>query len=233
VDTSGDARRTARTTAATGGRLRSITIIVVFDIAAPLAAYNMLRSAGVSAVSALLLSGVFPVLGVAIGAAYNRRLDVIGAVALAMIAIGTVLGLVTHSPRLVLAEGSVPTAVLGLACVGSLCARRPLMYTVVREFTGPDTAKGREMDRLWADEEIFRRDFRVVTAVWGVAFVLEAALKAVIVYNSSTGTALAITTVMPFLVGGLVSAWTLVYAAHRKKVAIRLATAASESSQKT
>jgi len=45
VDTSGDARRTAGTTAAKGGRLRSIAMIVIFDIAAPLAAYNALRSA--------------------------------------------------------------------------------------------------------------------------------------------------------------------------------------------
>ena len=45
MDTSGDARRTAGTTAAKGGRLRSIAMIVIFDIAAPLAAYNALRSA--------------------------------------------------------------------------------------------------------------------------------------------------------------------------------------------
>jgi hypothetical protein len=57
VDTSGDARRTAGTTAAKGGRLRSIILIVIFDVAAPLAAYNVLRSAGLSAVTALLLSG--------------------------------------------------------------------------------------------------------------------------------------------------------------------------------
>jgi hypothetical protein len=60
VDTSGDARRTTGATAAKGSRLRSVAIIVIFDIAAPLAAYNVLRSAGQPAVTALLLSGVFP-----------------------------------------------------------------------------------------------------------------------------------------------------------------------------
>jgi hypothetical protein len=89
------------------------------------------------------------------------------------------------------------------------------------------------MTRLWYHEPLFRRDFRVVTAVWGAAFVLEAAAKAVIVYSVSTGAALAVSSVMPFLVAGLVSAWTLVYAAHRKKVSIRVTTAAGHASQKT
>jgi hypothetical protein len=32
--------------------------------------------------------------------------------------VGTVLGLLTHSPKLVLTEGSVPTVVFGIACLG-------------------------------------------------------------------------------------------------------------------
>ena len=229
MDTSGDARRTAGTTAAKGDRLRSIAIIVIFDIAAPLAAYNVLRSAGLSAVTALLLSGVFPALGVTIGAVRNRRLDVVGALVLAGTVVGTVLGLVSHNARLVLVEGSVPTAVFGVACLGSLWARRPLLFSVVREFTGPDTAKGQEMTRLWHHEENFRRDFRVITAVWGVGFLIEAALRVVIVYNVSTGTALAISKVSPFLFGGIMSGWTLAYGAHRKRQSVRMAIAARQA----
>lgn len=229
MDTRSDARQNADTTAAKGGRLFSITTIVILDIAAPLVAYNMLRSHGLSAVSALVLSGVFPALGVAIGAVRNRRLDVVGALVLAGIVVGTVLGLVTHSARLVLVEGSVPTAFFGVACLGSLWARRPLLFSVVREFMGPDSAKGQEMARLWDREKLFRRDFRVVTAVWGVGFLLEAALRVVIVYNVSTGTALAISKVMPFVFGGIMSAWTVGYGAYRKRQSIRMAVAAGEA----
>jgi len=231
MNTSSDARRTAGTTAAKGGRIRLITIIVVFDVAAPLVAYNVLRSAGMTAVTALLLSGVFPALGVTIGAVRNRRLDVVGALVLAGIVVSTVLGLVSRSARLVLVEGSVPTAVFGVACLASLWARRPLLFSVVREFTGPDTAKGQEMTRLWHYEEGFRRDFRVITAVWGVAFLIEAALRIVIVYNAATGTALAISKVTPFLFAGIVSAWTLAYGAHRKKQSVRMAAATSEATE--
>jgi hypothetical protein len=47
---------------------------VIIDVAAPLIAYSLLRSAGMSTVTALVLSGVFPALGVAIGVIRHRRL---------------------------------------------------------------------------------------------------------------------------------------------------------------
>jgi hypothetical protein len=216
VDTSNDARRTAGHTPAKGSRLRRIAMIVVFDVAAPLAAYSLLRSAGTTAVTALLLSGVFPALGVTFGVVRNRRLDVVGALVLAGIVVGTVLGLVSHSARLLLVEGSVPTAVFGVACLGSLRAGRPLMFSFALEFTGPDTAKGREMTGLWQYEG-YRRVLRVITAVWGAGFLLEAALRVVIVYNTSTRTALASSKVTPFLCAAILSAWTVAYGARHKK----------------
>lgn len=227
MSTTSDARRPTATTATKGGQIRAITMIVIVDIAAPLATYSALRSAGLTAVTALSLSGVFPALGVIISGIRRRRLDVLGALVLAGIAVGTVIGLVTHSARLLLVEGSVPTAVFGVSCLGSLWARRPLMFSFAREFTGPDTPKGQEMTRLWQYEG-YRRVFRVVTAVWGVAFLLEAALRVVIVYQTSAGTALAISKVMPFLFAAVMSAWTVAYGARQKKKGERIAAATRE-----
>ncbi len=230
MDTSSDARQTAGTAAAQDGRLRSITMIVIFYVAGPLVAYKVLRSAGLSAVSALLLSGVFAALGLVIGAIRHRRLDAVGVLVLAGIVVGTVLGLFSHSARPVLAEGAVPTGVFGVACLGSLWGRHPLMFSFAREFAGPDTAKGQEMTMLWQFDG-FRHIFRVITAVWGVAFLLEAALRVVIVYNTSAGTALAITTITPFLFAGLLSAWTVAYGAHHRKKGERLAAAGGEATE--
>jgi hypothetical protein len=143
---------------------------------------------------------------------------------LAGILVGTVLGLVSHSAKLLLVEGSVPTAVFGVACLGSLWARRPLMYSFALEFMGPDTAKGQDMVLFWQHDG-FRRSFRIITAVWGVAFLIEAALRVVVVYNTSTGTALAISKVTPFLFVGIMVAWTLAYSSHQKKKFERIAAA--------
>ncbi len=228
MDTGNDALRTAGHTSAKGGRLRSIAMIVIFYVAAPLAAYRLLRSAGSTSVTALLLSGVFPALGMTISAVRNRRLDVVGSLVLAGIVVGAVLGLVSHSARPLLIEGSVPTALFGVACLGSLGARHPLMFSFALEFTGPDTAKGREMTRLWQYAG-YRRVLRVITAVWGAGFLIEAALRVVIVYNTSTGTVLASSAVTPFLCAAILSAWTVAYGARHKRKGERMAAATGES----
>jgi hypothetical protein len=207
------------------GRFRSLGMIVIFDVAAPLVAYKLLRSHGFSAVNALLLGGVFPAVHVAAGAIRNRRLDVVGALVLAGIALGTVTGLISHSSRLLLIEGSVPTVIFGVACLVSLCTPRPLMYRLALEFTGPDTARGREMTGLWKYDG-FRRVFTVITWVWGLAFFIEAALRVVVVYSTSAGTALAISSATPFIWAGVLCAWTVGYGTWRRKKGERQAAAA-------
>jgi hypothetical protein len=201
-------------------------MIAVFDIAGPLVAYNVLRSAGFSSVTALILSGVFPAAGVTIGIIQHRRVDALGVLVLAGIAVGAVLGLVSHNTRLVLDEGSVVTAVFGLICLGSLATPNPLMYRLAVEFIGPDTAKGQEFTGLWQYAG-FRHAFRVVTAVWGIGYLAEAVARVVIVQNTSTGTALAISKVLPFAVAGVLSAWTVGYGRYQKRKGEQLAAAAA------
>ena len=123
-------------------RFPALAMPVVFDIAGPLVAYQLLRSAGQSAVSALVLSSVFPALGVLAGLVRHRRVDVLGILVLAGIAVGTILGLLSGNARLVLLEGSVPTAMFGLFCLASLWSSRPLIYRFALEFMGADTPSG-------------------------------------------------------------------------------------------
>ena len=59
-------------------RIQAVAMIAVFDIAGPLVAYSLLRSAGLSTVSALVLSGIFPAFGVLAGLIRHRRFDVLG-----------------------------------------------------------------------------------------------------------------------------------------------------------
>ena len=108
-------------------------MILVFDLGGPLLAYSLLRSAGMSAVAALVISGVLPALGIGISALADRRLDVIGIVVLAGLLVGTLLGLTSHNARLYLLEGSVPSVVFALGCLLSLRLRRPLIFRFRRD----------------------------------------------------------------------------------------------------
>jgi hypothetical protein len=209
-------------------RLWSAAKIVVFDIAGPLVAYQVLRSAGLSSVSALVLSGVLPGVAVLGGLIRHRHLDMIGVLVLAGIAVGTVVGLLSGNARLVLVEGSVPTAVFGVLCLASLRSRRPLIFRFAHEFMGTDTPRGREFDSLWQYYG-FRHAFWLFTVVWGLAYLAEAAARIVIVETTSTGTALAVSKVMPYAVAGVLALWMFLYGRHARRQGERIAAAQAAS----
>ena len=198
-------------------------MILVFDLGGPLAAYGLLRSAEMSAVAALVISGVLPALGIAVGALVDRRLDVLGVVVLAGIVVGTVLGLTSHNARLYLLEGSVPSALFALGCLLSLRLRQPLIFRLAVEILGPDTPKGRDVAAAWRYPG-FRRAFRTITVAWGVGYLVEAAVRVAIVETTSTGIALLCSKLLPYVFVLSLSAWTLVYGEHEKKKAERAAT---------
>ena len=211
------------------GWVQSLAPIAVFDIAAPLVSYSLLRSSGSSAATALVISGVFPAFGVAIAAARNRRLDAIGAVVLVGIAVASVIGLATGNARLLLLKGSVPTGVFGVLCLASLWSSRPLIFRFALEFKGADTPKGREFADLWRFDG-FRHPFRVITTVWGVAYLAEAAARIVIVETTTTGTALVLSKAMPFAVTGLLVGWMALYGQRAKRRGERAGQAARDAS---
>ena len=86
------------------------------------------------------------------------------------------------------------------------------------------------MTGLWRYEG-YRRIFRIITAAWGVGFLLEAALRVVVIYNTSTGTALAISEVTPFIWVTALPAWTVAYGTRQRKKGERQAAATGEGSQ--
>jgi hypothetical protein len=209
-------------------RLWSAAKIAVFDMAGPLVAYTLLRSAGQSAVAALVLSGTLPAVGVIAGLIRQRHLDIVGVLVLAGIAVGTILGLVTGNARLVLVEGSVPTAVFGMLCLGSLWSHRPLIFRFALEFMGAGTPRGRDFEGLWRYPG-FRHAFRLFTVVWGVAYLAEAAARVVVVEMTTTATALTVSKVMPYAVAAGLAGWMIAYGRRARRGRERLAAAPADA----
>jgi uncharacterized membrane protein len=207
-------------------QIAALAPTLVFDVAGPLIVYYALKADGMSNVSALVLSGILPALRVVGGVLRHRRLDPVGALVLLGIAVGSIVGVASHNARLVLLEGVVPTAVFGLACLGSLATSRPLMFRLALTFVGPQTARGREFASLWRWES-FRHVFRVVTVVWGLAYIAESAVKAVIIESMSISSAKAVTQVLPYVVLCPLIAWNLVYGKRRQAEGERMAARAA------
>ena len=153
-----------------------------------------------STVAALLLSGIPPALGIVIGAVLDRRLDVIGVVVLAGLAVGTIAGLVSNNARLYLLEGTGPLAGLrrglpDLAAVGQ-AADLPVRGPAPR----PEVPQGTRRSPMPGATPVFRRAFHVITLAWGVAYLIEVAVRLVVVEITSTGIALVFSKVVPYAV---------------------------------
>ena len=59
--------------------------------------------------------------------------------------------------------------------------------------------------------------------VWGVTYLAEAAARIIIVETTSTGTALTVSKVMPYVVGAALFAWMFAYGRHARREGERLA----------
>ena len=143
---------------------------------------------GLSTVVSLVASGIPPAIRFFAMTLRHRRLDAIGLVVIFGIILGTVTGLLSGSARLYLLDGIVPTVVLGSVCLISLASSRPLMFRIALETMGEDSSTGRAFADMWQYVE-FRRIFRVITVVWGMMFLAESIVQAVIVETGSINTA--------------------------------------------
>jgi hypothetical protein len=191
-------------------QLRALVPIAVFDVAGPIVVYYGARTAGLSTVMALVVSGVLPALRVAATVIRHRRLDVIGALVLSGIVLGTVVGLLSGSARLYLLDGLVPLVALGAACLVSLLSSRPLMYRVALETMGDGTPKQKAFAAMW-EHPGFRKSFQVITIVWGIVFLAEAGAQALIIETQSINAAKQTSNLLPIVVLVVTLGWTRRY----------------------
>jgi hypothetical protein len=100
------------------------------------------------------------------------------------------------------------------------------MYRLAMQFIGPESRQGREFTNLWQYKE-FRHVFQVITVVWGAAYLIEAAVRIVIVQETTAGTALTVSKILPYAVAAVLVAWNVAYGRRQKRRGERLAAAAA------
>ncbi|MFD5466044.1 VC0807 family protein [Kitasatospora sp. NPDC127059] len=188
-------------------------ISIAFNVVAPIMIYNQLHDHGYSDSTAILLSGLGPVLDTVIYLAWHRRIDEFAVVSLVFVALTLVVSLVGPTdPKMLLAKDSFVSGLLGVLYLGSLAAPKPIMFYFGRKFATDGTP---EMVSWWNSMwqyPGFRLVQRNLTVVWGIAFILEAALRIVLVYTLSHGTVVTINSILPFAVLGGLIYFTITYA---------------------
>jgi hypothetical protein len=181
------------------------------DIVVPLVSFYVLRAAGLSTFWSLVAGGALTTVISAVNTFRRGKLDAVGALVIAEIVLSIILTLLTHSSRLLLARGSLYLAVAGAWVLVSAFTRRPLSEYYARPFAerrGRDAAAA--FDWLVANSAAFLRIHRITSVVWGVLFLVYAAVRLVIVFSVSVSTAVW-TTEIPGIaaiaIGVLASRW--------------------------
>jgi hypothetical protein len=184
---------------------------LVVDVAMPIVAFNVLTHLGVSTLWALVAGGIFPAINNLRVWAKSRRLEPLGIIVMTFLVVGTAASLISGSVFFALIKESFLTATFGFICLGSLFTERPLLFYINRQFVaGDDPVRLAWWNGLW-ELPSFRAAQRFVTMVWGIAYLVEAAVRVVFALVLSPAEVVAISPVMAFGVLIVLIAWNRRY----------------------
>ncbi|MFI6005546.1 VC0807 family protein [Streptomyces sp. NPDC051366] len=204
-------------------------LTIGLNVVAPILTYNQLHDHGWSEFGALLASGAWPVLDSAIMVAWRRKLDEIAIITLVFLVITAVVPFVgAQSAQALLVKDSFVTGLFGLLCLGTLLAPRPLMFYFGRKFGTDGTPAGvAYYNGLWRFEG-FRTAQRRMTLVWGVVYLIEAAVRIVLSFTLDTSTMVALSPFMIYGTLGGLALWTVRFVKRTKAEGEKRAAAVAE-----
>jgi len=195
------------------GLLRNLTV----DIALPWITVQLLtHELGFSDLSAVALGALFPAASIVANGLRRRRVDFIGLIVLVTLIGGLAIALVTQDVRFAMMRAVPGATIFGLACLLSLGRRAPVMFFVARQFTaGDDPAKLAAWNARLDGSAGFRRAMRILTLVWGLAFLAKAALWTVAALVLPTAAALLTGPMLGIGTFAALMAWTIAFARRR------------------
>jgi intracellular septation protein A len=194
---------------------------LVFDVAMPIIAFNVLVHYGVSTLWALVAGGLFPAINNLRIWIKSRRLEPLGIIVMSFLAVGTAASLISGSVFFALIKESFLTATFGFICLGSLMAERPLLFYIQRQFVaGDDPVRLEWWNGLWEFPQ-FRAAQRLVTAVWGIVYLIEAIARVGFALVMSPAQVVALSPLMAFGVTIVLIAWTRRYMLAMRERRIR------------
>ncbi|SEP08625.1 VC0807 family protein [Amycolatopsis saalfeldensis] len=134
--------------------------------------------------------------------------DVFALVVLVEVLAGVVLTSISGDARFVLARVSLYLAIGGLVILASAWAERPLMRTALKPVAAKgEPAREEAFERAWVNSRKFRALYRAMTAGLGGVLIVDAVLRAVIIYSQPAGAVVesSLTSQLPLVV--LIAGW--------------------------
>jgi intracellular septation protein A len=185
----------------------AIMLSLLWDVGLALAAYFVAHWLGASDYVALLAGSVVALLRVVYVAVRSRTFDVFAAVMLGVFLVGLGLSFLTGDAKFLLVKESFATGIAGLAFLVSCFVGRPLIYHAALRTKEGDQAAIAEFEDKWANLPQFRRNFRIMSAVWGGGLLADAILRIPLVLALETSAAVTASTALFVAAMVLMSFW--------------------------
>lgn len=167
-------------------------------------------------VRALLASSAPPILWSLVELARHRRLDALSMLVLAGIALSLLAMLGGGGVRFLQLRERLVSAVIGLAFLGSALIGKPLIYVLARATMrrkSDDEAQQFEALRVHAG---FHRVMMVMTLVWGLGLLADAALSVALLFVLSIREYLIVNPILGYCTIGGLTLWSFLYG-HRAR----------------
>jgi hypothetical protein len=181
--------------------LASLLPSALANIVAPALAYALIRPHVASSATALLAAMAIPAGWTLATFAWRRRADRLGLLSVAVSAVALAVTYLTSGSALALElQDPAETGAIGLACMVSVLARRPLYLTVLRLLA----RRNAEAARMLSDPAI-RRSATVETAIIAAILLVHAIAITILALTLPTATFLAVCRVvgLPIIAAGL------------------------------
>ncbi|MFE5319488.1 VC0807 family protein [Paenibacillus sp. NPDC056579] len=197
--------------------LRSILITLIINGAVPYLLYVWL-SGNMSSFAALSIATIVPMADNLLHLARHKKLDVFGGMMLFTFLLGLGMVLLGGDEKLLLIRESFVTAAVGALFLVSLLFPRPLIYHLAMRFSSKDGSEKSNFADNW-QIPYFRYVIRLMTIVWGMMLLVEAAVRITLVYELTTEQFLAISNIVFYCFIGAAIGWTVLY---RRRSKVRL-----------
>jgi hypothetical protein len=163
---------------------------LLIDVAAPIAAYFVLRAFGVGDLPALLAGGSVAAASAVLSLTLQRRARPLPIFVCTTFAATGALAILTGDPRIPLLKGSIGATAIALACFFLATRPRLLGRLLTPGVARGSDARAARWSAAWASDADLRRRLRLAAALAGLAILAEAAARAAIVYRFTIGQAL-------------------------------------------
>ena len=202
--------RTPTRSASPEGQPRQARAIIaalpyLLDFTVPLVAFYALTAAGLSSFWSLTIGGALTGVISVVNTIRRGKLDGLGLLVIAEIALSLVLIATTRDPRLVLARSSLYLALAGVWVLGSAVIGRPVTISTSKAFAARSDGQDgiAAVDWLAANSAPFLRIHRGLSALWGGMFLLYAVVRVIIIYSTSVSRAVSISEIPGIVAVGI------------------------------